>query len=210
MHRVKKHQIESFIDMEADVFAQAAAKLPGFQGAALIPSGVDREVWWTVLRYETADQLNAWFACPERADALPQLRALLEEDFSTAKGRSPFGAVVRLVGGTPQTSPAWKIVMLVVSVLFPTVTIMLRYLNPLLDDLHLEPGLVSLVGQLVATAFVTKLWMPSVSKAFSWWIDPIDGRDVTTSIKGAIVVVAIYAIEIGFFWLLPGLTPWGK
>ena len=84
---------------------------------------------------------------------------------------------------------------------------MLRYLNPLLDDLHLEPGLVSLVGQLVATAFVTKLWMPSVSKAFSWWIDPIDGRDVTTSIKGAIVVVAIYAIEIGFFWLLPGLTP---
>ena len=210
MHRVKKHQIESFIDMEAETFARAAAKLPGFQGAALIPSGVDREVWWTVLRYETADQLNAWMACPERAQALPRLRSMLEEDFSTAKGRSPFGAVVRLVGGTPQTSPTWKIVMLVVSVLFPTVTVMLRYLNPVLESLHLQPGVISLVGQLVATALVTKLWMPSVSKAFSWWIDPIDGRDTATSIRGALAVTAIYVIEVGFFWLLPGLTPWGS
>lgn len=209
MHRVKKHQVESFIDMEAETFSRAAAKLPGFRGAALIPSGVDREVWWTVLRYDTAEHLNGWFSCPERAEHLPQLRALLEEDFATAKGRSPFGAVVRLVGGTPQTSPAWKIVMLVVSVLFPTVTIMLRYLNPVLEDLHLQAGVISLLGQLIATAFVTKLWMPSVSKVFSWWIDPIDGRDIATSIKGAAVVIAIYVVEVGIFWLLPGLTPWG-
>lgn len=209
MHRVKKHQVESFIDMEADTFARAANKLPGFRGAALIPSGVDREVWWTVLRYDTADQLNAWFSSPERAKHLPQLRALLEEDFATARGRSPFGAVVRLVAGTPQTSPAWKIVMLVVSVLFPTVTIMLRYLNPVLEDLHLQPGVISLLGQLIATALVTKLWMPTVSKAMSWWIDPIDGRDTATSVKGAVLVAVIYAFEVGFFWLLPGLTPWG-
>lgn len=207
-HRVKKHQVESFIDMEADSLILAARKLPGFRGAALIPSGVDREVWLTILRYETADQLNTWIASPERAELLPRLRALLEEDFSTARGRSPFGAVVRLVGGAPQTSPAWKIVMLVVSVLFPTVTIMLRFLNPVLEDLHLQPGIVSLVGQLIATALVTTLWMPPMSKAFSWWIDPIDGRDRATSIKGAVAVVAIFAFEIGFFWVFPGLTPW--
>lgn len=210
MHRVKKHQVESFIDMEADTLMRAAKKFAGFRGAALIPSGVDREVWSTILRYDSADQLNAYLASPERAKQLPALRALLEEDFSTARGRSPFGAVVRLVGGAPQTSPAWKIVMLVVSVLFPTVTIMLRFLNPVLEDLHLQAGVISLVGQLIATAFVTKLWMPPVSNAFSWWIDPIDGRDTITSIKGAALVVVIYAIEIGFFWALPGLTPWGN
>ena len=210
MHRVKKHQVESFIDMEADTLMRAAKKIPGFRGAALIPSGVDREVWWTILRYNTADQLNAWLASPDRARQLPELRDLLEEDFSTARGRSPFGAVVRLVGGAPQTSPAWKIVMLVVSVLFPTVTIMLRYLNPILQDLKLQAGVISLVGQLVATAFVTTLWMPWMSKAFSWWIDPIDGRGNATSIKGAVAVVGIYALEIGFFWLFPGLTPWGN
>jgi uncharacterized protein len=208
-HQVKKHQVESFIDMEADSLIRAAEKLPGFQGAALIPSGVDREVWLTILRYETADQLNAWLASPERAKQLPRLRALLEEDFSTARGRSPFGAVVRLVGGAPQSSPAWKMVMLLVSVLFPTVIIMLRYLNPVLTDLHLQPGIIALVGQLIATALVTKLWMPPMSKAFLWWIDPIDGRDTATSIKGAVAVVAIYAVEVGFFWVFPGLTPWG-
>jgi len=207
-HRVKKHQVESFIDLEADSLLRAAKNLPGFQGAALIPSGVDREVWLTILRYETADQLHAWLISSERDEQLPRLRDLLEEDFSTARGRSPFGAVVRLVGGAPQTSPAWKIVMLVVSVLFPTVIIMLRYLNPVLTSLHVQPGVIALVGQLIATAFVTTLWMPSMSKAFSWWIDPIDGRDTATSIKGALAIVAIYAIEIGFFWVFPGLTPW--
>ena len=206
MHRVKKHQIEAFIDMEAESLVPAAKRFPGFLYGALIPSGVDREVWWTILRYETADQLNAWLASPDRAELLPRLRALLEEDFSTARGRSPFGAVVRLVGGAPQTSPAWKIVMLVVSVLFPTVIIMLRYLNPVLTDLHLQPGIIALVGQLVATAFVTTLWMPWMSNAFSWWIDPIDGRDLATSIKGAVAVLAIYAIEIGFFSVFPALT----
>lgn len=210
MHRVKKHQIEAFIDLEAESFVPAAKKYPGFVGGALIPSGVDREVWWTILRYETADQLNAWLASTDRAEQLPRLRELLEEDFSTARGRSPFGAVVRLVGGAPQTSPEWKIVMLVVSVLFPTVIIMLRFLNPVLTDLHLQPGIIALVGQLIATAFVTSLWMPWMSKAFSWWIDPIDGRDLATSIKGAVAVVAIYAIEIAFFWVFPALTPWGN
>lgn len=207
-HRVRKHQVESFIDMEADSLILAAKEFPGFRGAALIPSGVDREVWLTILRYQTEDQLNTWLASPERAEQLPPLRALLEEDFSTARGRSPFGAVVRLVGGAPQTSPAWKIVMLVVSVLFPTVIIMLRFLNPVLTDLHVQPGIIALVGQLIATAFVTTLWMPPMSNAFSWWIDPIDGRDIATSIKGAAAVVAIYAFEVGFFWVFPGLTPW--
>lgn len=207
-HRVKRHQREPFLDLQAQV-ASVAKTFDGYSSTTVLPSTVDPDIWTTIVRFDSEANLNLWLRSESRAKLLPQVRDLLEEDYSTATARTPFGAVVRLVGGAPVTSPTWKMVMLVVLVLFPTVTILLSFWNKLMTDLQVPPGIGSVGSQLIATSLVTWLWMPWISRIFTWWIDPIDGAKGKRSVIGAAVVVACYALEIGFFALVPALTPWG-
>ncbi len=208
-HRVKRYQTEPFLDYQANHLLQAASQFDGYIGATLLPSVTDREVWTVLLKFRTEEELTTWMRSEERAKALPGLRDLLEGDFSTATGHSPFGAIIRMVGGAPVSSPTWKIVMLVVLVLFPTVTVLLSFWNELMMDLHVEPGVASVGSQLIATSLVTWFWMPWVSRLFNWWIDPIEGASAGRSLLGGAAMIVLYALEIGFFALVPVLTPWG-
>ena len=206
---VAKNHVGPFVDYMSRVVIAACHEFQGFLGGTLIQSPIDPTQWLSVLVYEDEQHLSSWLNSDERANLLPRLRSYLTDDFTTVTGRSPFGAVVRVVGGRAESSPAWKIILLVVMVLFPTVTPILRFLNPVLQDLSLPPGVISVVGMLIATSFVTVLWMPPVSRLFDRWIDPVRGRSLRVSVIGALVVVGVFAIEIGFFAAFPGLTPWG-
>jgi hypothetical protein len=207
-HQVSSHSVGQFIDLQRSELSAPARLFPGFRGVALLESGLSKGLWFTILRFDTAEQLDNWIESPERAKAVPRLRSLLDKDFEVVGKRSPFGAIVRTVGGRPLVSPTWKIVLLVVSVLFPTVVLTVPPLSRLGEALGFDPGLIMLVSQIIATTLVTAAWMPLVSRLFGWWIDPIEGKSLKRSALGLLAIVIVFAGEIGIFLAFPGVTPW--
>lgn len=206
-HLIATHSVGEFIALQRDKLAPAAGKFDGFVAVAIVPTGGADETWLSVVRFRTQPQLDAWLASSERAALVHELGQLLEAEFDSATSRTPFGATIRLVGGKPLVSPAWKIIMLVVLVLFPTVVIGNTLLLKLPDWGAVPPGVQMLAGQLLFTAAVSLVLMPVMSKVFRWWIDP-----VTTSIRataaGVVLVTICYMLELGLFHLIPSLTPW--
>ena len=57
---------------------QEQARYPGYRGMYLQPPGPGGTHWITMLRFASAEQLNAWLAAPERAAMLEEARAFIE------------------------------------------------------------------------------------------------------------------------------------
>ncbi|NQU36913.1 MAG: hypothetical protein HQ526_04860 [Actinobacteria bacterium] len=207
-HQVSPHSVGQFIELQRSELATAVAEFPGSRGVALLESGLSRGLWFSIVRFDTPEHLDGWLESPRRTKFLPQLRSLLEEDFGVVANRSAFGGIVRTVGGQPLVSPTWKIVLLVVAVLFPTVVLTVPPLTELGKALGFGPGLIMLCSQIIATSLVTAAWMPLLSRAFAWWIDPIDGKSLHRSLLGLLAIVTIYVCEIVVFLIFPGVTPW--
>jgi len=209
-HKVSEKSVADFVELMSVRIAQSKTDTPGFLGTCIIPAKGGNNVWLSITRFDSQEHLDAWLGSAERAEILPQLRSLLDEEFDTITNRSPFGAIVRIVGGQPLTSPRWKMVLLVVSALFPTVVVLTRFLGIALEPLGLQSGIQMLIGNLVGTVILTFLLMPYFSRAFAWWIDPVAGQGLKTSTLGALAVTFIYAAEVAFFWVFPVLTPWAS
>ncbi|MDJ0113875.1 antibiotic biosynthesis monooxygenase, partial [Rhodococcus erythropolis] len=79
----------------------------------LLRSVTDSTQWKSVLRFRTEQQLAEWMASPERAAALPKLRAELAEDFTETTRSTPFGTILRTENGQTRATPNWKTAMII-------------------------------------------------------------------------------------------------
>ncbi|MBF6473818.1 antibiotic biosynthesis monooxygenase [Nocardia abscessus] len=204
-HHVAHEKEAEFTATEARLIA-ASSRFPGFEGAALFPSEGGR--WFSVLRFRTARQLSEWMRSDERAAALPELRSKLTEDFTVDAHATPFGSTVRTVGGQTRMTPTWKIAMLVLLVLYPTVMVLSRFLGPVLDRLGAQPWLAMWLSQIVSVGLMSYFLSPAVASYFRRWLDPIDGAGRRISIVGAAVVVVLYAVTLLLFASVRWLQYW--
>lgn len=176
----------------------AAARFPGFVGHELFPPIPNlQEDWVAVVRFETAEQLEAWIKSDVRAKLLGEA----ERHWDHARvekigGGFPgwFAAGARHVGEA-FIPPNWKQAMTVLLVLYPTVMLLSRYLSPVLGFLSLSESMF--VGNLVSVAILTWLLMPIVNRVFAFWLSP--PRSALTEALGIGVLLAGYAIAISIF-----------
>jgi antibiotic biosynthesis monooxygenase (ABM) superfamily enzyme len=207
-HRVAPGKEDEFREAQGRLIALCAT-FPGFEGALTLPHGIAQGEWMAVLRFRTDEQLADWMESDSRAQALPELRSKLTEDFAVAAAHStPFGSILRFSHGKTQVTPNWKTAMLVLLVLYPTVMLLSRFLGPVLDRLGAEPWLSLWLSQICSVGIMTWYFMPVVTGWFKRWLDPVDGAGWRISLIGAGIVLVSYAATLALFASVHWLQFW--
>ncbi|MFC9786307.1 antibiotic biosynthesis monooxygenase [Rhodococcus sp. NPDC127528] len=205
-HPVAQGREPQFVAAQARL-AAVVAEFPGFEGSAVLgPRGPGR--WFSVLRFRTDRQLASWMESRRRADALPELRSELTEDFAVIASSTPFGSILRVQDGRATVTPRWKTAMLVLLVLYPTVMTLSRFVTPHFVDWGAPPWLSTWLGQLVSVGLLTFALMPAVTARFRRWLDPVDGADARISLAGAATVLVLYAATLALFGSVRWLQFW--
>ena len=182
----------------------AQAEYPGYRGMFLQPPDTSGGMWTTILRFDSAAHLEAWMNAPERKVLLQESKVFIEHETLTRLATS-FPGWVPLDPMTGKGPPNWKTALLVLLGLFPVVMLELRFLNPVLAGWGWNSSLATFVGNagsVAATSFIT---MPLFVRWFGWWLFPPDASTFRVTAKGALILVLLFALEIGVLWKL---LPW--
>lgn len=187
--------------------ANASLPFPGSEGTVVFSPELTGE-WMSLVRFRTERQLGTWIRSTARADALPEVRSSLTKNFTQSGRIAPFGATVRTEDGLTEITPGWKVAMLVLVVVYPTVMILTRFLGPVLSGFGSPPWLTLWLSQVVSTALLQWVLIPIAWLGFRRWMDPVDGRGLGISIRGAVAMLILYAVTLAVFALVPWLEYW--
>jgi antibiotic biosynthesis monooxygenase (ABM) superfamily enzyme len=178
---------------------QVEATFPGYQGLQLqspIP-GVQDD-WVSLLRFDTAEHMNAWLESDARRTALQEVEPFIErreQQVATAfSGWFTFG------DAPGQVPPTWKQSMIVLLTLYPIVMLEQMFLNPLLGSLDKAEAIF--IGNLLSVAATGFVLIPVALRAFEWWLLPRPDDPPRVEAAGIALVVVLYALSIIVFaWL---------
>ena len=180
----------------------AQARYPGYRGTYLQPPTEKESHWTTLLRYDTVEHLENWMKAPERTQLLDESKEFIESE-ELMRLATSFPGWVPINPETGKGPPNWKTALLVLLGLFPVVMLELRFLNPILTGWGWNSSFATFIGNsgsVAATSFIT---MPLFVRWFGWWLFVKEGEKLTT-LKGCLVLVVLFALEIAVLWrLLP-------
>jgi antibiotic biosynthesis monooxygenase (ABM) superfamily enzyme len=195
---VKPGMEEAYHDW-VDRIRQVEARFPGYQGLQLQPPipGL-QENWVSLLRFDTAEHLNAWLESDARRDALREVQPFIdkrEQQVATAfSGWFTFG------DAPGQAPPSWKQSMIVLLTLYPIVMLELLFLNPLLRSLGMAEA--TFIGNLLSVAALGWVLVPPANRAFEWWLRPTPKGSRWTTAAGVAMIIGLYALSVAVFaWL---------
>ena len=195
---VKPGMEEAYHDW-VDRIRQVEARFPGYQGLQLQPPipGL-QENWVSLLRFDTAEHLNAWLESDARRDALREVEPFIdkrEQQVATAfSGWFTFG------DAPGQAPPSWKQSMIVLLTLYPIVMLELLFLNPLTQSLGMAES--TFIGNALSVAVTGFLLIPLALRAFKWWLLPRPNNSSRVEAAGIALIVGLYALSIVVFALL--------
>lgn len=181
----------------------AQAKYPGYRGMYLQPpvNGKAGGHWTSILRYDSAINLEAWMNAPERKALLEESGEFIESE-ELMRLNTAFPGWVPVDPMTGQPPPNWKAAMLVLLGLFPIVMLEMRYLN--LAQFGIHASLATFIGNSISVALTSFLTMPLFVKWFDWWLFP-KGNAAAVTNKGIAILCLLYTMEVIFLWKL---LPW--
>lgn len=182
----------------------AQSKYPGYRGMYLQPPTTVEGRWTTLVRYATAENLEAWMAAPERAALLEESKAFIEHEELTRLATS-FPGWVPIDPVSGEGPPNWKTAMLVLLGLFPIVMLEMKYLSPVLAAMGLHASLATFIGNVISVALTSFATMPLFVRWFGWWLFPKDASTAPVTTKGLVIICALFAIEVIALWKL---LPW--
>ena len=181
----------------------AQARYPGYRGMFFQPPEENGGMWTTIIRFESAPQLEAWMNAPERKNLLQEAKAFIEHEQLTRLATA-FPGWVPLDPMTGKGPPNWKTAMLVLLGLFPVVMLELRFLSPVLTKLGLHASLATFIGNALSVALTSFITMPLFVRWFGWWFFPAGASTWPVTSKGVAILIVLFALEIlALWWLLP-------
>jgi len=179
----------------------AQARFPGYRGNYFQPPASGSHAKWiTLVRFDTPQTLEKWFASDERKQLVLQAQNFVTAtQFKTMKSSFPGWFPTDETGEPPAN---WKSAMLVLLGLFPTVMLEIRFLSPLIKSLHPSPA--SFLSLVLSVAVTTWGTMPVFIRAFRWWLLPKKESRQMVNIYGTALVIVLFVAEIAALWsLLP-------
>lgn len=184
--------------------AAAQSRAPGLQGYRFEPAvpGVQEDCV-AILRFDGEANLRAWLESPQR-QALVAEAAPLTAEFHTRTVQSGFEQWFRdVVPAGGAASPAWKMNMIVVLTLYPTVFLWGFLVGtPILSrTLRLDFPIALFIGN-VFSVLVTAMLVPRTARRLRWWLSPDPERRSRVDLQGAALLIAAYAAMILAFWML--------
>lgn len=183
----------------------AQAKYPGYRGMYLQPPAGGQDGHWTsILRYDTAEHLEAWMNAPERRALLKETREFLESE-ELMRLATAFPGWVPIDPMTGEGPPNWKAAMLVLLGLFPIVMLEMKFLSPVISGLGLHSSLGTFIGNAISVALTSFFTMPWCVGWFGWWLFPKGPDAAALTARGVGIISLLYAVEVAVLWKL---LPW--
>ena len=182
----------------------AQAKYAGYRGMYLQPPAEKDGPWTTIIRFDTAEHLEAWMEAPERAELLGESKAFIEHE-QLMRLATSFPGWVPINPMTGKGPPNWKTAILVVLGLFPIVMLELRFLSPILASLGLHASMATFIGNCISVAATTFITMPLFIHWFGWWLFADKNSPAWIESTGLLLMAILFAVEVGALW---NLLPW--
>ena len=197
--KVKAGKEEAYRQWETRI-QQAQSKFPGYLGSYVQPPLSGELGWTTLMRFESAEQLDAWLKSKERAALLRESEPLIDYAHLQRMDTS-FPGWFPTDPNTGKGPPNWKAAMLILLGLFPIVMLESRFLSP--HTAFLKPSLSMFVGNVLSVAGTTWLTMPVFIKAMGWWLFPkSDESKLQVNLAGTALLIVLFAIEVVALWHL--------
>jgi antibiotic biosynthesis monooxygenase (ABM) superfamily enzyme len=184
-----------------DRVRQMEARFPGYQGLQLQPPipGLQDD-WISLLRFDTAEHLNAWLESDARREALREAETFVERTREQQVATS-FSGWFTFGDAPEQVVPNWKQSMIVLLVLFPVVMLEQLFLNPHLQSLNMS--LAIFIGNALSVAVTGFVLIPWGIRALKWWLLPSPKGSPGVEVAGIALVVGLYALSVVVFaWLI--------
>ncbi len=182
----------------------AQAKYPGYRGMYLQPPTEKDGLWTTIMRFDTAEHLEAWMDAPERTELLAQSKAFIDHE-QLMRLATSFPGWVPINPMTGKGPPNWKTALLVILGLFPIVMLEMRFLSPILTSWGLYASLATFIGNTISVFGTTFVTMPLCIRWFGWWLFTEEKTPAWITPVGLGFLAALFAVEIGALWYL---LPW--
>ena len=172
------------------------AKFPGYQGLELQPP-IPRlqDDWVSLLRFDTAEHLNAWLESDARRDALEEVEPFI--DRRERQVTSAFSGWFTFGDAPGQVPPSWKQTMIVLLTLYPIVMLEQMFLNSLLQSLDMAEAIF--IGNTLSVAATGFLLIPLALRAFEWWLLPRPNNSLEAEAAGIRLLVGLYALSVVVF-----------
>ncbi|MBY0357888.1 MAG: hypothetical protein K2W82_07790 [Candidatus Obscuribacterales bacterium] len=182
---------------------KAQAQFPGYAGIYLQPPapGTAGCKWTSVLRFDTAEDLERWFSSPVRQELLAEANQFVNATYFQ-RLTSSFPGWFPIDNNTGARPAKWKTAVLVFIGLFPLLMLLKRFFYPQLAGIN--PAVATAVGTAVSVSIMTWFTMPILIYGFNWWLLPNQNTRLKNNIAGSLLAILIVALEIFFLHdLLP-------
>jgi uncharacterized protein len=182
----------------ADRIQKLQATFPGYIGSFVQPPQHNEPGWTTVLRFDSAANLEGWIKSEARA-AMVKESGDLVEGFHAQRVDTSFPGWVANDPATGKPPNMWKTASLILLTLFPVVMLELRFLNPPLEALN--PALRTFIGNALSVTLTTWPLMPLAIWGFSAWLFP-ENKPRWLVLTSPFILLLCYVIEIALLWHL--------
>jgi antibiotic biosynthesis monooxygenase (ABM) superfamily enzyme len=185
----------------------AETQYPGFQGHRLNPPipGVQDD-WVTVLTFDTEANLDGWLNSPERHKLLDEATPF-SAGVHARKVRTGFDQWFRVAGAAH--APIWKLNMLTLLALYPVVFLFGFFVqSPFLMGQLRWPFFLALFAANLSGVVILNWVAPWVNARLSWWTQPAGSETRQRTLRGLVIVVALYALFLLLFSRFPPEFTW--
>jgi uncharacterized protein len=196
--KVKSGKEAAYREWETKI-QQAQSKFPGYRGSYVQPPVAGELGWTTLMRFDSATQLDRWLKSPERAALLRDAEPLIDY-VHLQRMETSFPGWVPTDPASGQAPPNWKVTMLVLLGLYPIVCLEILFLMGRLGQLGLKSALAGFVGNAISVTLVAYFTMPYLVRWLNWWLLPKPDAPKSVHWKGTLVVFALYALSVAIFW----------
>ena len=183
VHRVPPAMAERFVALQ-DSLTVTVEAFAGYQGTDVYPPA-DRagSEWVVVIHFADADSLQRWLDAPVRTEWVKKVRREVG-DFRLETLPTGFGSwfLGRKTDADAELPPGWKMVVIVLLGLYPTVLLLTLTVGRFTDPLGLAVAM--LIGNALSVSILQYAVMPILTQAFGPWLHANASAQRLTSAAG--------------------------
>jgi uncharacterized protein len=203
VHHVPADGVERFMEWQRGILA-VAESFPGYQGTDIYPPADGQHTEWVVvIHFDDSEELQRWLDSPVRSEWVARLPAEVA-DFQLKTLPTGFGPWFAGLaeGGQGQVLPAWKMVVMVLLGLYPTVMLLSLFVSPHLLVLGFAGSM--LVTNAISSCLLQWAVVPVLQRLARPWLYPAADRGPAFSVGGLFLILFLLAVLVFLFRQVAG------
>lgn len=190
VQRVPAALVDWFMEWQRGV-TEVAEGFAGYRGTDVYPPADDqRDEWVVVIRFDDEKSLQEWLSSPVRAQWVEKLQAQVG-DFELKALPGGFGPWFANLAHGPEgaPTPSWKMALVVLLALYPTVMLLTLFPGPYTEPLGL--ALAMLIGNALSVPILQWAVLPVLNILLAPWLKANSNKQRAFSVGGTLLILVL-------------------